>query len=129
MIQLISISGRAACSVRIAGTTLAQSPSADNRRIQTRRGTAPCSYTCPAGVNPGGWISLVRAGKYDEAFRLHLQEAPLVGSLSRACYAPCEGAGTRTDMDRLRRRLPDWRDARMWLYGTALGATAARLAT
>ena len=33
--------------------------------------------------------------------------------------------GTRTDMDRLRRRLPDWRDARMWLYGTALGATAA----
>lgn len=33
--------------------------------------------------------------------------------------------GSRTDMDRLRRRLPDWRDARMWLYGTALGATAA----
>ena len=69
------------------------------KSVIDRQGTAPCSYTCPAGVNPGGWISLVRAGKYEAAFELHLQEAPLVGSLSRACYAPCEGACTRTEME------------------------------
>jgi heterodisulfide reductase subunit A-like polyferredoxin len=60
-----------------------------------RRGTSPCSYTCPAGVKPHGYVSLVRAGKYDEAFRLHMEDAPLPGSLSRACYAPCEEECTR----------------------------------
>lgn len=69
------------------------------KSVIDRRGTAPCSFTCPAGVNPGGWISLVRAGKHQEAFELHLQEAPLVGSLSRACYAPCEGACSRSELE------------------------------
>jgi heterodisulfide reductase subunit A-like polyferredoxin len=55
-----------------------------------RKGTSPCSYACPAGVKPHGYVSLVRTGKYDEAFRLHLEDAPLLGCLSRACYAPCE---------------------------------------
>ena len=69
------------------------------KAVITRSGNAPCMDTCPAGVKPSGYISLVRAGKYDEAFKLHLDDAPLVGSLSRACYAPCEGDCTRTDME------------------------------
>ena len=69
------------------------------KAVITRTGGAPCMDTCPAGVKPSGYISLVRAGKYDEAFRLHLDDAPLVGSLSRACYAPCEGDCTRTGLE------------------------------
>lgn len=69
------------------------------KAIITRTGNAPCMDTCPAGVKPSGYISLVRAGRYDEAFELHLDDVPLVGSLSRACYAPCEGDCTRTDME------------------------------
>jgi heterodisulfide reductase subunit A-like polyferredoxin len=64
-----------------------------------RRGQAPCTHTCPAGVKPSGFVSLVRAGKYAEAFHMHLADAPLVGSLSRACYAPCEGECSRSDTD------------------------------
>ncbi len=64
-----------------------------------RRGQAPCTHTCPAGVKPSGFVSLVRAGKYEEAFKMHLADAPLVGSLSRACYAPCEGDCSRSDTD------------------------------
>ncbi|MGP8158351.1 MAG: FAD-dependent oxidoreductase [Thermoplasmata archaeon] len=60
------------------------------KAVITRRGTSPCSFTCPAGVEPHGYVSLVRAGLYDEAFRQHLEDAPLPGALSRACYAPCE---------------------------------------
>jgi heterodisulfide reductase subunit A-like polyferredoxin len=60
------------------------------KAVIDRRGTSPCSYTCPAGVKPHGYVSLVRAGKYDEAFKQHLEDAPLPGCLSRACYAPCE---------------------------------------
>jgi heterodisulfide reductase subunit A-like polyferredoxin/siroheme synthase (precorrin-2 oxidase/ferrochelatase) len=69
------------------------------KAVITRRGSSPCNFTCPAGVKPHGYIALVRAGRYDEAFRQHLDDAPLVGVLSRACYAPCEEACTRAELD------------------------------
>ncbi|MBN2113086.1 MAG: FAD-dependent oxidoreductase [Acidimicrobiia bacterium] len=69
------------------------------KAVITRSGNAPCMDTCPAGVKPAGYISLVRAGRYEEAFKLHLEDVPLVGSLGHACYAPCEGNCTRADMD------------------------------
>ena len=65
------------------------------KAVIDRRGEAPCSFTCPANVKASGYISLVRAGRYKEAFNLHLQNAPLVGSLARSCYAPCEEDCTR----------------------------------
>jgi heterodisulfide reductase subunit A len=69
------------------------------KAVISRKGQAPCTYACPAGVKPSGFVSLVRAGRYDEAFRMHLEDAPLVGSLARACYAPCESECTRGDKD------------------------------
>jgi heterodisulfide reductase subunit A-like polyferredoxin len=69
------------------------------KAVISRQGQAPCNYACPAGVKPSGFVSLVRAGRYDEAFRMHLEDAPLVGSLARACYAPCESECTRGDKD------------------------------
>ena len=65
------------------------------KAVISRDGQAPCTYSCPAGVKPSGFVSLVRAGRYEEAFRMHLEDAPLVGSLALACYAPCEGQCTR----------------------------------
>lgn len=65
------------------------------KAVIDRRGEAPCTFTCPANVKASGYISLVRAGRYKEAFNLHLQNAPLVGSLARSCYAPCESDCTR----------------------------------
>ena len=69
------------------------------KAVITRTGTSPCSFACPAGVKPHGYVSLVRAGQYDEAFRQHLRDAPLVGVLSRACYAPCEEQCSRADLE------------------------------
>jgi heterodisulfide reductase subunit A-like polyferredoxin len=69
------------------------------KAVISRLGQAPCTYACPAGVKPSGFVSLVRAGRYDEAFRMHLEDAPLVGSLARACYAPCESECTRGEKD------------------------------
>jgi heterodisulfide reductase subunit A len=69
------------------------------KAVISRTGQAPCNSACPAGVKPSGFVSLVRAGRYEEAFRMHLEDAPLVGSLARACYAPCEGECTRGDKD------------------------------
>jgi heterodisulfide reductase subunit A-like polyferredoxin len=69
------------------------------KAVIDRRGEAPCTFTCPANVKASGYVSLVRAGRYEEAFNLHLENAPLVGSLSRACYAPCESDCTRGDKE------------------------------
>ncbi|NDU93023.1 MAG: NAD(P)-binding protein, partial [Ferrovum sp.] len=69
------------------------------KAVIDRRGEAPCIFTCPANVKASGYISLVRAGRYKEAFNLHLESAPLVGSLARACYAPCESDCTRGEKE------------------------------
>jgi len=69
------------------------------KAVMVREGTSPCSSTCPAGVKAHGYVSLVRSGKYEEAFNLHMEDAPLPGSLSRACYAPCESECTRGKLE------------------------------
>ena len=84
------------------------------KAVIDRRGEAPCTFTCPSNVKASGYISLVRAGRYKEAFNLHLQNAPLVGSLARACYAPCESDCTRCEKEEtvhirgVKRFFSDW---------------------
>ena len=65
------------------------------KAVLERAGTSPCTYTCPAGIKAHGYVSLIRSGEYEKAFQLVLEATPLVGTLGRACYAPCEGQCTR----------------------------------
>ena len=69
------------------------------KAVIDKTGASPCSHTCPGGVKAHGYVSLVRSGRYEEAFRLHMEDAPLPGSLSRACYAPCEDQCTRDEVE------------------------------
>lgn len=64
-----------------------------------RAGTSPCTFNCPAGIKAHGYVSLVRAGEYDKAFELVLETTPLVGTLGRACYAPCETSCSRSALE------------------------------
>ena len=69
------------------------------KAVIERAGTSPCTDTCPAGIKAHGYVSLVRSGKFEEAFQLILDATPLVGTLGRACYAPCEADCTRGDLE------------------------------
>jgi NADPH-dependent glutamate synthase beta subunit-like oxidoreductase len=69
------------------------------KAVLQREGTSPCIGSCPAGIKAHGYVSLVRSGKYEEAFQLVLDATPLVGTLGRACYAPCEGECTRAKLE------------------------------
>jgi heterodisulfide reductase subunit A-like polyferredoxin len=69
------------------------------KAVIQRAGTSPCIDTCPAGIKAHGYVSLIRAGKYEEAFQLVLDATPLVGTLGRACYAPCESECSRGDLE------------------------------
>ena len=69
------------------------------KAVLQREGTSPCVGACPAGIKAHGYVSLVRSGKYEEAFQLVLDATPLVGTLGRACYAPCESDCTRAKLE------------------------------
>jgi heterodisulfide reductase subunit A len=84
------------------------------KAVIDRGGSSPCSYACPAGIQAHGYVSLIRAGEYEEAFQLVLEATPLAGTLGRACYAPCETDCTRGELEgtlpirRLKRFADDW---------------------
>lgn len=84
------------------------------KAVIDRRGSSPCSFICPAGIKAHGYVALVRSGKYKEAFDLILETTPLVGSLGRACYAPCEKKCTRGELEgslpirKIKRFIADW---------------------
>src|ERR1019366_1286949 len=85
------------------------------KAVIDRAGVSPCTYNCPAGIKAHGYVARVRSGEYDQAFDLVLETTPLVGSLGRACYAPCEDECTRGEIEgplpirRLKRFIADQR--------------------
>ncbi len=91
------------------------------KAVIDRAGSSPCSYACPAGIQAHGYISLIRSGEYEKAYRLVLDATPLVGTLGRACYAPCELECTRGSLEgtlpirRLKRFVADVHDERVGL--------------
>ena len=97
------------------------------KAVIDRAGSSPCSYACPAGIQAHGYVSLIRSGLDEQAYRLVLEATPLVGTLGRACYAPCEGECTRGSLEgtlpirRLKRFASDAHDA----SGEGTGVTCA----
>ena len=69
------------------------------KAVVERAGTSPCTSGCPAGIKAHGYVALVRSGQYEKAFELICEATPLVGSLGRACYAPCEEECTRGSLE------------------------------
>jgi heterodisulfide reductase subunit A-like polyferredoxin len=99
------------------------------KAVIEREGSSPCSFTCPAGIQAHGYVSLIRSGEYEKAFQLVLDATPLVGTLGRACYAPCEVDCTRGELEgplpirRLKRFIADEHYARFDGPGVALPKT------
>ena len=59
----------------------------------------PCTHGCPAGNDVQGFVSLIRAGKYAEAWRLLVENNPFPGVCGRVCFHPCESACNRGQID------------------------------
>jgi len=64
-----------------------------------KKDRAPCTTTCPAGINVQGYVQLIGQGKYLEAVELILQRLPLPGVLGRVCPHPCEAQCRRSEVD------------------------------
>jgi formate dehydrogenase (NADP+) beta subunit len=59
----------------------------------------PCNNTCPSGQNIQAWLALSKLGKYQEAWKVIMQEHPIPATIGRVCYHPCEGGCNRRGFD------------------------------
>jgi len=65
-----------------------------------RRGTSPCTATCPLHCNAHGYVALISQGKFKEALQLVREKLPFPGILAYACAHPCERECKRIEEDR-----------------------------
>jgi NADH-quinone oxidoreductase subunit F len=60
---------------------------------------APCSHTCPAGLDVYGYVSLIKESRFEEAYRVIMQKMPFPLSVGRVCPAPCQKKCRRGGLD------------------------------
>jgi NADH-quinone oxidoreductase subunit F len=60
---------------------------------------APCAHTCPAGLDVYGYVSLIKEGRFEEAYKVIMQKMPFPLSIGRVCPAPCQKKCRRKDID------------------------------
>ena len=60
---------------------------------------SPCENACPANVNIPGYLSLISAGRIEDAYRLIRQENPFPSVCGRVCTHPCEAKCRRAQLD------------------------------
>ncbi|MGA9761615.1 MAG: FAD-dependent oxidoreductase [Gaiellaceae bacterium] len=64
-----------------------------------KRGSSPCKSACPAGTAAQGYVALIAAGRFDEAYRVASGPNPFPSVCGRICTHPCESACARGDVD------------------------------
>ena len=60
---------------------------------------APCSHTCPAGIDVPRYVRLTQQGKFSEACAVIREKVPFPGILGRVCFHPCELKCRRGEVD------------------------------
>jgi len=60
---------------------------------------APCQHTCPVGLDVPGYVALIKAGQFDQSYRLIRQRLPFPSVCGRVCHHPCEGKCRRGQID------------------------------
>jgi NADH-quinone oxidoreductase subunit F len=61
--------------------------------------TAPCSHTCPAGIDVPRYVRCVGSGRYREALNVIRERIPFPSVCGRVCFHPCETKCRRGQID------------------------------
>lgn len=60
---------------------------------------APCSHTCPAGIEVPRYVRFIQKGMFSEACAVIREKVPFPGVLGRVCFHPCELKCRRGELD------------------------------
>ncbi len=93
----------------------------------------PCNAGCPAGEDIQGWLSLVRIGDHEGAWRRLTRDNPFAAIHGRVCYHPCETVCNRAHLDEavsvhaVERFLGDLAIERGWSFDPPPASTGRRV--
>jgi formate dehydrogenase (NADP+) beta subunit len=79
--------------------------------------TAPCYSACPTGINIPAFIELITEYSHAESIKKIREASPMVSSLGRACFHPCEKNCRRANVEgsvsicKLKRFVWDYEDS------------------
>ena len=94
----------------------------------------PCHAACPAGIDVPRYVQMAAEGRYDEAIAVVREKLPFPGIVGRACFAMCESACRRGQLDdplsiRTLKRVAADHDTGLWRqYSKQLPATGRKAA-
>jgi NADH-quinone oxidoreductase subunit F len=60
---------------------------------------APCSHTCPAGVDAPRYLRFISEGKFDQALAVNREKIPFPSICGHVCPHPCEAKCRRGQVD------------------------------
>lgn len=61
---------------------------------------ACCLTECPVHTDVRGYVQMIAAGKFEDAYRIARSPNPIASICGRICYAPCETRCRRNALDR-----------------------------
>jgi NADH-quinone oxidoreductase subunit F len=96
--------------------------------------TAPCSHTCPAGIDVPRYVRFIAAGKPAEAVAVIREKIPFPSVCGLVCFHPCEAKCRRGQLDeaiaiRMLKRFAVEHDTGLWKQNIKVNpATGKRVA-
>jgi NADPH-dependent glutamate synthase beta subunit-like oxidoreductase len=72
-----------------------EKPGISPQEMETLAVSRSCTTACPLNIAPQGYVGLVKAGKFKEAFNLIWEKNPLPSVCGSVCHHPCEEACKR----------------------------------
>ena len=60
---------------------------------------SPCQHTCPAGMDVPAYVALVRAQRFEDAYKIMLRTNPFPSVCGRVCDHKCQSKCRRSNLD------------------------------
>ncbi|MGD0397737.1 MAG: NADH-ubiquinone oxidoreductase-F iron-sulfur binding region domain-containing protein [Syntrophobacteraceae bacterium] len=60
---------------------------------------SPCQHTCPAGMDVPAYVALVRAERFEDAYKIMLRTNPFPSVCGRVCDHKCQSKCRRSNLD------------------------------
>ncbi|MGB0128519.1 MAG: FAD-dependent oxidoreductase [Rhodocyclaceae bacterium] len=124
------------CKFCQACVTVCPTGALTDRTLDVSRRAAsmvPCKSACPAGIDVPRYVQLAADGRYGEAVAVVREKLPFPGIVGRACFAMCESACRRGQLDdplsiRTLKRVAADNDTGLWRQHSRQAAPTGRRA-